>query len=208
MGTIEMTTSPSSSPSLGDFTLDAKDMTRNAINGFRAAFAIGGVVALILGIVLLVWPAKTVIVFAAVLGIFFISTGIIRIALGIFSFGTSAGHRVLSIVLGLFLLIAGIIALKNLASSAAALLVLVVVIVGVSWIIDGIMSIVESRSATSRGWAITYGIVGIIAGLFVVSVPGWSILWLILFSGIALVILGIVGIVRGFTFGREALKTL
>jgi uncharacterized membrane protein HdeD (DUF308 family) len=195
-----MTTSVTSDDA---FTLDAGEMTRTAINGFRAAFAIGGAAALVLGVVMLIWPVKTVAVFAATLGIFFVVSGIIRVALGIFSSGPSASHRLLNIVLGLLLVIAGVVALKNPAASAATLLVFVIIVVGVAWIVDGVMSIVESKSATSPGWAITYGIIGIIAGLSVVAVPAWSVVGLVVFASIALIVLGLVGIVRGATFGNE-----
>jgi uncharacterized membrane protein HdeD (DUF308 family) len=205
---IHMTTStPQHSPG-SDFTLHARDLTKSAINGFRVAFAVGGVVALILGIILLFWPVKTVAVVAAILGINFIVIGIIRVALGIFAAGTSGGHRLLNILLGLLLVAAGIIALRNLATTAVTLLILAVVVIGIGWIVDGVLSIVESRGAQSSGWAIAYGVISILAGIAVVSVPGWSITWLILFSAIALIVIGVAGVIRGFTFGREVLKTV
>lgn len=191
---------------LGDFTLDPRTLARSAVNGIRAAFGIGGVVALILGIVLLVSPAKTLGIVAVILGIYFLVAGVIRLALGIFSNGINGGLRTLNILFGILLVIAGIIALKNVAATTAALLILVVAVIGVGWIIEGVLTVVESRGAPSPAWAIAYGIISILAGLIVLVVPGWSALWLILMTGIVLIVLGLVGIVRAFTFGREVLK--
>jgi uncharacterized membrane protein HdeD (DUF308 family) len=190
-----------------DFALNAKNLSKSAINGIRLAFGVGGVVALILGVMLLVWPAKTLGVVAIFLGIYFLVAGVIRLAMGIFSKGISGGMRTLNILLGVLLIVAGIIALKNVAATTAALLILVVAVIGVGWIIEGVLAIVESRGAPSSGWAITSGIISIIAGIVVLIIPGWSAVWLILLAGIVLIIVGILGFVRAFTFGRDALKT-
>jgi len=197
-----MTTPDPIQATFDDLSIDAKNLTRSTVNAFRAAFGIAGIVSLILGIVLLVWPDKSVQVVAIFLGIYFVVAGVIRLAVGIFSKGISGGKRTLDIIFGLLLLIAGIIALKNIDIAAASLLILVVAIIGVSWLIEGVLALVESGNAASRGWAITFGIISILAGIVVLVTPLWSAVALILFSGIALVVLGIVGIVRAFTFGR------
>ena len=201
-----MSTPDSNNVTTDHFAIDAKKLTASAINGIRVAFGVGGVVALVLGILLLVWPAKTFTAVAILLGIYFLIAGIVRLALGIFSRGISGGMRTLDILLGLLLIIAGIIALRNSASTAAALLILIVAVIGVGWIIEGVLAIVESRGAASQGWAITLGVLSIIAGIIVLVIPGWSAVWLLLFTGITLVVLGIIGLVRAFTFGREVLK--
>jgi uncharacterized membrane protein HdeD (DUF308 family) len=189
-----------------EFALDAKNLSKQAINGIRIAFGIAGGVAVILGIVLLIWPAKTIGVVAIFLGIYFIVSGIMRLGIGIFSRGISAGLRTLDILLGLLLIIAGIIALRNVAETAAALLILVVAVIGIGWIIEGVMTLVESRGASSSGLAIVFGIISILAGIVVLIIPGWSAVWLIIVTGIMLIILGAFALVRAFTFGREALK--
>jgi uncharacterized membrane protein HdeD (DUF308 family) len=195
-----------SSPDRAAFAVLAEDLTARAVTGFRLAFGIGGAVALILGVVLLFWPDRTVVVLAAVLGIYFVIAGGLRVLSGIYAQTSPAGHRVLNIVLGLLLVLAGVVALKNLASTAAALLVLAVVVIGVGWIVDGVVSIVEAGSARSRGWAIAFGVISILAGIVVVAVPVWSIIYLITFAAITLIVLGVVGIVRGFTFGRGVVR--
>lgn len=189
-----------------DFGLDARTLTRNAINGIRAAFGVGGLVSVILGVLLLVWPAKTLGVVAIFVGIYFIVSGLVRIALGIFSRGIGGGLRTLHILLGVLLLVAGVIALKNVAATTAALLILVVAIIGIGWIIEGVLAIVESRGAASPGWAVAFGIISVLAGIVVLVIPGWSAFWLLLVTGIMLIVLGLIAITRAFTFGSEVLK--
>ena len=58
--------------------------------------------------------------------------------------------------------------------------------------------------APSKGWAIFFGLLGIIAGILLLFSPLWGAVVLFTIVGIALMVLGIVQIVRAFTFGRHA----
>lgn len=191
-----------------EFSLDAQHLSKSAINAVRVAFGVAGVVALVLGIVLLVEPVKTFTVVAIILGINFLVVGIVRVALSIFTSGASAGLRVLNILFGVLLIIVGIVAIKNSAVAAELLVIFVVVLIGIGWIIEGVLALVESGKSESRSWAIIFGVISVLAGITVLLVPVPSALVLILISGISLVALGIVGILRAFTFGKAALQKL
>jgi len=196
------------STTFDEFALDPSKLAKSAIKGLRLAFGISGAVALILGIVLLFWPTKTLAVVAIFLGINFLITGAVKVALGIFTYGLSAGMRILDILFGLIILVAGIVAIKNSAATGEVLLIFTVIIIGIAWIIEGILAIVESGRTASRTWAILFGGLSIVAGIVVLVVPTWSAVWLLLITGISLIILGIVGIVRAFSFGRGVLAEL
>ena len=80
-----------------------------------------------------------------------------------------------------------------------------VIAMGVGWIIDGIMALVESgRGTRNPGFGIAFGIFAIIAGIIVLVWPGWTALAFAVLVGIVLSILGVVGIIRAFTFGKGA----
>ncbi len=190
------------------FFLDVSHWARRQINAFRIAFGVIGAAALVVGVLLLVWPAKSIPVLAVLMGIYLIVAGAIRIALGVFSRGIGAGHRVLDLLLGVILFIGGIIALRDLAAASAVLLLVIAIVVGVNWIVEGIMVVSESGLARSHGWAIAYGVVSIVGGVLILAVPVWSGLWLLMVAAIILVVLGVLGIVREFTFGRDALKRM
>jgi uncharacterized membrane protein HdeD (DUF308 family) len=184
------------------FALDPSRLAVSAVKGVRGAFALSGAVALVLGIVLLVWPTRTLAVVAVFLGINFLITGAVKAAVGIFSYGLSAALRTLDILMGLLIMIAGIVAIKNSAATGEALLIFTVIIIGVGWIIEGIVAMVEAGNTPSRTWAILFGGLGVVAGIVVLAVPGWTAAWLLLVSAIALIVLGLTGIARSFTFGR------
>jgi uncharacterized membrane protein HdeD (DUF308 family) len=200
-----MTSTGSGDPLIHEFSLSADGLTRSAVNGIRTALGISGAAALILGVVLLFWPAKTLSVMAVFLGIYFLIAGIARLAIGIFSRGISGGIRTLNLVFGALLLFVGIVALKNVSAAAATLVIFAIAFIGVGWIIEGVVVLAESARAASRGWAITFGILSIVAGIVVLVIPAASATFLLLFAAIALIVIGIVGIVRAFTFGREIL---
>lgn len=191
--------------SADEYSLDAASMTRSAVNGLRAVIGISGAVSLILGVVLLAWPEKTIAVFTIFLAIFFLIAGILRLGVGIFSRGISGGIRTLNIILGILLVLAGVVAMKDVVGASAFLVVLTIAFIGVGWMIEGVVVLVESGRSAHPGWSIAYGILSIIAGLVVLIVPTTSAVPLILFAGIALIVIGIMGIVRAFTFGRDIL---
>ena len=193
-------------PTMHEFSLDARHMTRSAINAVRTALGISGAVGLILGIVLLFWPEKTIAVLAVFLGIYFLVAGILRLGVGIFSRGMGGGSRALNIILGVLLIFVGILALKNISTAAVTLVIFAVAFIGVGWIIEGVMALAEAGRSSSAGWSIAFGILSILAGIVVLVLPVSSAAFLLLFAAIALIILGIIGIVRAFTFGREILK--
>ncbi|ALV46931.1 hypothetical protein MB46_17040 [Arthrobacter alpinus] len=187
------------------FALDPHKLTQQAVKGLRIAFAVSGIAALGLGVVLLLWPTKTLAVVAVFLGINFLITGAVKVAVGIFSHSLSAGMRVLDVLLGLFILVAGIIALRNSAATGEALLIFTVIMIGIGWIIEGVIAMAEAGKGSTRLWAIVFGALSVIAGVVVLAVPGWTAAWLLLMTAIMLIVLGIVGLVRAFTFGKQLL---
>lgn len=200
-----MSSSASTQPTIDVFALDPHKLTEKAVKWLRIAFAASGAVALILGLVLLLWPTKTMAVVAVFLGINFIITGGIKVAVGIFSHSISAGMRILDILLGLFVLVAGIIAIRNSAATGEILVIFTVIMIGIGWIFEGIIAMAEAGKSPSRTWAIAFGIISLLAGIAVLAVPVWTAAWLLLMTAIMLIILGVVGIVRAFTFGRKLL---
>ncbi|MDO5753231.1 DUF308 domain-containing protein [Arthrobacter sp.] len=198
-----MSSSENPQVSVDIFSLDPQKLADKAIKGLRTAFAISGAAALILGILLLLWPSKTLAVVAVFLGINFLITGAVKVALGIFSHSLSTGLRILDVLLGLLILVAGVITLRNAAATGEALLIFTVIFIGIGWIIEGIIAIAEAGKGSTRLWAIVFGALSVLAGIVVLVVPVWTAQWLLLVTAIMLIILGIVGLVRAFTFGKS-----
>jgi len=181
----------------------ASEAEKSAVNGIRTALGIGGVLALIVGILILVWPGKTAAVVTAIIAIYAIAAGLVYAGLGIFSKTKGGWARIGHIVLGILFIIAGVVALFNLAASTAWLALFIGNLVGIMWIVEGIVALSTLGDASSKGWSIFFAILSIVAGIIVLFSPVWGtiVLWWIL--GISLIVLGIINIVRAFTFKGE-----
>ncbi|WP_195909014.1 HdeD family acid-resistance protein [Microlunatus sp. Gsoil 973] len=185
-----------------DLSLDPNSLSPKAVRLVRISFGLTGIVAVILGILLLVVPGRTLHFAAILLGIHFLIAGVMRIGLGAFGQLPGSQNRVLGILFGALMLIAGIIILRDTTAAVGTLLIIIVLFTGIGWIMDGIMAIVESGRAQSRVWAVLYGVVTTLAGVIVLAVPGWTARWLIIFAAIGLIVIGISSVIRAFNFGR------
>jgi len=176
----------------------------SAVKAVRVSLAVSGVLSLIAGIVLLIWPIKSAVIVTGIFATYLIIAGLVYAALGIFSRTKGGWSRAGHIVLGLLYIVAGVIAFTNLPATTALLAVFTVVFIGVSWIVDGIVSLSLLGSGRSRVWTIVYAVLSIIAGVYVLFnvLAAGIVLWI--FLGVSLVVLGVFQIVRAFVLGREA----
>ena len=186
----------------GGLSLETSELSSRTISAVRTGFGISGAVSLILGLLMLFWPEATLSVIAFFFGLYFLISGAVRVISGIAS-PMSGGLRVLNIIVGLLLFILGVAAIRNPIPSLAVL----GMVVGIAWIIEGIMALTETETGGSRWYAITFGVLSIIAGIVVLFLPVESLAALVIFGGIFLVVLGVVQIVRAITFGRGTVRT-
>lgn len=176
---------------------------RSFFKSIRVTLGVSGAIALIAGIVLLVWPLKTAIIVTGIIAAYLIIAGLVYVGLGIFSGKKSGWARIGFIVLGLLYILAGVVAFLNLAAATITLAFVTAIFLGVSWIVDGIVSLTLLNKDGSKAWTIIYAILSIAAGVIVLFSPMLAAvaLWWVL--GITLVVLGIIQIIRAITLGRD-----
>lgn len=177
---------------------------KTAVNGIRTALGVGGVVSLIVGILILVLPRTMAEVLTAIIAIYAIIGGVTYAALGIFSKTMGGWSRIGHVVLGIVFIVAAIFVFANLGASTVALAALLGIVVGVMWLVEGVVALTTLSDSSSKAWSIFYAIISIVAGIVLLLSPffGAAILWWLL--GISLVVLGILQIVRAFRFGKKA----
>ncbi|GAA5098098.1 HdeD family acid-resistance protein [Microbacterium yannicii] len=178
----------------------ASEAEKSAVNGIRTALGVGGVLALIVGILILVWPGKTAAVVTVIIAIYAIAAGLVYAGLGIFSKTKGGWARVGHIALGILFIIAGVVALFNIGQTTAWLALFLGILIGIMWIVEGIVALSTLGDAASKGWSIFFAILSIIAGIIVLFSPIWGVIVLWWILGISLIVLGIINIVRAFTF--------
>jgi uncharacterized membrane protein HdeD (DUF308 family) len=161
---------------------------------------IWGVVTLLAGILTVVWPDRTIVVIAILIGIQFFVAGILRL-ISAFAY-EGEGHRAWDVLVGLASLVVGILCLKDVFQTIAAL----TLIIGILWVIQGIAEFFAGVAGLSmhRGLTILMGILGFVAGVVILTYPITSVLALAWVLGVWLTAYGGMLIAAAFMVRRLA----
>ena len=156
-----------------------------------------GIITLAVGVVVLIWPGRTLIVVAVLFGIQLIVMGIFRFVAAFAAGDVGGGSRVLYALLGVLSLIIGLYALRHVLITLLALALLL----GIFWIVSGAIELFNAlahREVPNRGWTIFMGILSIVAGIVVLAYPGISLVTLAIVLSIWLLIYGVMEIAIAF----------
>lgn len=173
----------------------------------RTISLVTGIVSLIAGIVILIWPFKSALAITVIIAVYALVAGVVNVALAVSSKGLGGWLRVGIALVGVLFIVSAFVAFANLASTTVLLAAFVAVMLGVSWVVDGVVSLFSlgapQRSSVpgsrSKGWTIAFAIISILAGAVVLLSPLLTAVWLWLFIGVSLVVFGVVQIVRAAT---------
>ena len=166
-----------------------------------------GLMALILGVVVLVWPGKSILVAAVLFGAYLVVSGIAQLAFAL-TLDVSIGSRVLMFISGALSVVLGVLAFRHFGGGYAVLLL--AIWIGVGFIFQGVAEAVLAVSypeLPGRGWHIFLGILTTIAGMIVITWPFDSIGLLAVVAGAWLVVIGICQIVWAFQARRTVADT-
>lgn len=162
----------------------------------RAWIITYGVLTVLAGIGVLVWPGVTLLTLAILFAVQLFVLGVFRIV-GAFAVpDTSAGMRVLAIIVGIVSVIVGVLCLRTPLQT----IVVLTLVLGLFWLVNGITELVmglAGRGEPGRGWTILSGVIGILGGIIVLSAPVRSAVTLAVVLGIVLLAHGIVVTVGG-----------
>ncbi|MGO1538949.1 MAG: HdeD family acid-resistance protein [Leucobacter sp.] len=171
-------------------------------DGIRTAFGVGGLIAIVIGLLILFYPGKSAVVsmtiVAGILAAYALVTGAVYVGSAIFSKSQGGWARTGHIVLGLLYVVAGVVLMVNLTATGGFLALFLAIVIGVMWMMEGITALFTLSQNPNRVWTIIYSIISIIAGLTLAFSPlmGAITLWWLL--GIGLVVMGVVQVVRAF----------
>ena len=157
-----------------------------------------GVLSIILGVLAIAYPGRTVVIVAIFFAAWLFVTGIYEVIVSFTRDGDTA-MRVFHAIIGVLAVIVGFALLRTPFQSVEVL----IFVLGVFWLVQGIMTFVAAFSVKQgRNWGIFVGILGVLAGIVILAYPIDSALTLAFIGGIWLVILGIMQIVAGFQLRR------
>ncbi|SFM34900.1 HdeD family acid-resistance protein [Nocardia asteroides] len=161
-----------------------------------------GLLAVVLGIIVLVWPGPSLLVAGILFGIYMVVSGIFQLVAA-FTHLPSTSFRVLSFISGLLSLVIGIFCFRDDLTS----ILLLALWIGISWLFRGITVLFAAASepgTPGRGWQIFYGIISAVAGVVLIVWPISSISTLVLVVGIFLIVIGIMEIITAFGVRKDA----
>jgi uncharacterized membrane protein HdeD (DUF308 family) len=154
--------------------------------------ALGGLASLVIGILLLVWPSRTLEVIAILVGIQLLLIGAIQIGL---AFGQPSGSRTGPLLAGALAGVAGLIVMRHPGGS----LLVIALAVGIFLVVSGAIKLVAAFEAVSgRIWLILGALVDVGIGIVLVAWPQFGVSSLGVLLGIALVVRGILEVAGSF----------
>lgn len=160
-----------------------------------------GVVTLVLGIVVTARPSGSLNVVAVLIGILVVVSGVFHL---IRAFEATERRRTWQGIAGLALIVVGVLLIRHLNLTIAAIGLLV----GITWIIQGVSALIGAFSGaiSGRAWWAVFGAVSLIAGIVVAATPTTSVTVLAVLVGIWFIIMGVFQIVLAFMI-RHALSS-
>ncbi|MET9328195.1 HdeD family acid-resistance protein [Tsukamurella sp. NPDC003166] len=167
---------------------------------WQAVLALG-VLSVLMGVVIAVWPGPTTLAIAILFGIYLLISGAFQVIAGLIG---EAQHRVLSVISGALSIVIGVACFRDDFITSIAILG---IWIGVAWIFAGITQIVTAASdrlLPGRVWVVILGIITLIGGVVLVSSP-FSVGVLVWVGGIWAVAIGITQIITALQL-RSAAK--
>lgn len=161
-----------------------------------------GVMAVILGVLILVWPDITLQAAGIIFGVYLVVTGVLQLVAA-FGAPTGTGMRILSFIIGVLSIIVGVFCFRDELAS----LLLLGLWIGIGWLFRGVALLVAAISEPGmpgRWWQVFFGLVTAIAGVVLIVWPVRSVATLAMVAGVWLIILGIMEIIVAFGVRKEA----
>jgi len=153
-----------------------------------------GIISIVLGVLAIGYPGATVVTVAIFFAAWLFVTGIYEVIVSFTRDGDTA-MRVFHTIIGVLSVIVGFALLRSPFQSVEVM----IFVLGIFWLVQGIMTFAAAFSVKQgRNWGIAMGILGILAGIVILTYPISSAVILAQIGGIWLVILGIMQIVAGY----------
>lgn len=174
--------------------------------GAWQAMLVIGVVSVVVGVMVLVWPGPTIVVLAVLFGIYLLVSGVFQLVAA-FGGHVSGGWRAMLLVSAVLSFILGFFALRHLGDA----ILLMALWIGIGWMFRGVAVLVAAADAPSgtagRGWNVFFGIVLLIGGGMLIVWPFNSVAVLTLVAGWWLIFMGVVEVVGAFQVRGRAKST-
>lgn len=157
---------------------------------------ITGALGVAFGAAVLAWPDVTLRIMAAFTGVWLLLTGLTRILGSFLPNGSGIVQHLLSGIVGIVILVAGTICLRDLVSRLAVLAVMF----AVAWILSGVTAVILSLqyAGSTRLALLVAGVLSLIAGCVLLVTPNLSLATLVVLTGVGSVLVGVCEVIIAF----------
>lgn len=169
-----------------------------ATTGAGWALIIIGALAVIAGIVAIIFPGLTLFTLALVFGWFAIVAGVMEV-IHAFTGSRSTEGKILLGLWGVVTIVIGLIALILPGITVAAF----VVLLAAYFLITGVTQIIAAFRGHLHGWLLLWGAIGVIAGLVAIFYPGAAALTLAIIFGVYAILGGLTALASGIAVLRH-----
>ncbi|HTQ21018.1 MAG TPA: HdeD family acid-resistance protein [Mycobacterium sp.] len=169
---------------------------------------VSGVLTLAVGVAVLVWTGKSIVIAAVAFGIYLLITGFAQVAFA-FSLHVSASGRVLLFISGAASLVLAFLAFRHFSKDEATAVYLLAIWIGIGFIFRGVattVSAISDPALPGRGWEIFVGVMSLLAGMIMLGTPFSGIVILAQVVGIWLIFIGTFEIVSSFGIRKASNK--
>jgi len=158
-----------------------------------------GVLSIVAGVLAVVFPDLTLLALALIAGINLLLLGALGLVEAIVSREIDSGARVLSGVLGLLGVIAGLVVMRRPGESLLA----IILILGVWFVVSGLVDAIRAITTPGdRGFRLLVAAADIVLGGLILALPELSLTTMALLTGFAFIIRGVFAIVMGVKLRR------
>lgn len=165
------------------------DATKLLPHAWKAALA-SGVIAVMLGVLILAWPGISIMVASVLFGVYLLAVGCAQVFAAL-TLPVSAGGRILLFIGAGAALIVAVLTFRHFGQAYAVLLLAIWIAIG--FIFHGVARTVAAIShpeLPARGWQAFFGVLSLLAGVIVLAAPFPSIVTLALAVGVCLIVIG------------------
>jgi uncharacterized membrane protein HdeD (DUF308 family) len=157
-----------------------------------------GVVSILAGVIALADPNLSLVALGVLFGCWLIAVGFFDVLGGVMAEGAATARRVLAVLLGVISLIAGLMCLRL---PSAGLLALVIV-VGAYLIVAGVLQIAGAAGDDQPWLGFALGVVNLLLGILILALPGLTIVTFAVLFAIGLIVRGALALWVGLRLRR------
>jgi uncharacterized membrane protein HdeD (DUF308 family) len=161
-----------------------------------------GLVAIVLGVVVLVWPKSTLVVLGVLFGVYLVISGVLQIVMASAP-DLTGGLRALGFISGALFILLGLFCFRGSFESVT----LLGIWIGIGWLFRGVaatFAALDAPAMPGRGWTLFFGVITAIAGIVLISDPIGTLAALAWLGGIWLVLLGVIEVGHAFALRSRA----